>query len=432
MVEHRVPMRSGALQRAVDPAHSPDPAVRTLVTALAGLPVSPPPREHFRAELRAQLVAVTPRLVSEGMEGLVKHTPESFATAHVRPSPLHLLSLRLPHLNLSRSVRLATAALAAVVVLASGAVWLARSALPGDPLYNVKRASENAQLSLESGTGKATSLLALAKTRVSEVADLLSIPSAAGTGPQADGSISDRTAALISSTLDSADDDLRQASTLLTTQAVRSHSAAPLQTMISWAPQQQSRLGQIVDHLPDGSSLQDRANSSWQLVQSAYARAQALRTDLGCDCLRSSGSDALGPLPCASCDVGSPQLPVPGANTASGSQGQTPPRGGSSDGGSSTSTTGTGGGSGSKAPSGGGGPLTGLPVPGLPGGSSSSGAPLPLPTLPHLPLPSLPALPGAPTSTAPLIGLNSCGATVNLGPIGIGVGRCGIHLNIAQ
>jgi len=423
MVEHRVPVRTGALHRAVDPEHSPDPKVRALVGALAGLQVSPPLREHFRAELRTQLVAVTPRLVNEGMEGLVRHTPESYATAHVRPSRWHLVAVRLPKVRLGTPIRLVTAALAVLVLLASGAVWLSRSALPGDPLYNLKRASENAQLSLQSGTGKATELLDFAKTRVDEVADLLSIPSASGLsgqGPQADGAISAHTASLITSTLGSADDDLRQAANLIDTKAVRSHSAGPLKIMLNWAPDQQSRLDQIVDHIPAGA-LHDRAVTSSDLVAAAFSRAQALQEDMDCGCLNASGTDSLGPLPCTACEVVSPTIPTPGptgspnpaitqSHTGTDSNG-TPagPRIGQSQSGAATNG-GTSGGSagGTHAPAGSGSPSSG-PTSGLP--------------LPSVSVPTMPTVP-------PVLSTDSCGATVTLGPIGVGVGTCGIHLHL--
>ncbi len=428
MVEHRVSMRNGVLNRAVDPAESPDPKIRALVTALADLPVSPPPREHFRAELRAQLVAVAPRLVNEGMAGLVRHTPESYANAHVRPSRWHLISVRMPKLHLGRPIRLATAALAVVVLLASGAVWLSRSALPGDPLYNVKRASENAQLSLESGIGKAKALLDLAKTRVGEVAALLSVPTASGTGPQADGGVSGHTASLVRGTLGSADEDLRQAASLLNSSAVRHHSTGPLETMIAWAPGQQSRLAAIIDHIPDGS-LHNRAESSWTLVSQAYARASALQTDLGCSCLATSGSDSLGPLPCSACTVGNPSLPVQKPATPGAGSSSTPAQhtGSSAKGNTNGSST-------AKAPATSGGSSVGVPGPIT---SSPPGLPT-LPTLPGLPtLPTLPTLPPVTSlpvhiPTSPVLGLNSCGATVGLGPIGVGVGTCGVNVQLGN
>src|SRR4051794_33430320 len=80
MGEHRVPLL-GALRRYEDPAHSADPKIREIVTGLRTLEVAPPPRAHFRAELRAQLVAVAPRLVAEGVEA------EASAAPNARPRP---------------------------------------------------------------------------------------------------------------------------------------------------------------------------------------------------------------------------------------------------------------------------------------------------------------------------------------------------------
>src|SRR4051794_35737826 len=65
MAEHRGPMLSPALHRQPDPEHSRGPRVRALVGQLRTLE-APAPRPEFRDELRAQLVAITPRLVAEG------------------------------------------------------------------------------------------------------------------------------------------------------------------------------------------------------------------------------------------------------------------------------------------------------------------------------------------------------------------------------
>lgn len=143
MVAHRVPMPDAVLRRVVDPHDSPDPAVRELVTALRDLRVTPPPRSHFRAELRAQLVAVTPRLVNEGMEGLVRPTP---AAAPGERRTEREPGRRVPRIRFGPAVRVATASLVVVVLMLSGAVWLSRSALPGDTLYNLKRAGEDARI----------------------------------------------------------------------------------------------------------------------------------------------------------------------------------------------------------------------------------------------------------------------------------------------
>ena len=390
---HRVPMLGGR-GRYPDPERSPDPAVRELVTALATLP-SPAPRPHFRAELRAQLVAVTPRLVAEGRE-------EAAAAASRRSG-----KRARPHLRIAAAVRIAVATLAVCAVLLGGAVWLSRSALPGDALYGLKRASENAQLALAADSQqRAADLLSFAKTRADEVSELLSQPSAAAAGPQA-GGISAGKASLIRSTLGSADDDVRQASQLLGSQAVRSRSGAPLDVLLRWAPGQQGRLTDIAGRMPAGG-LQQAAQNSANLVAAAAARATALQADLGCSCLGGAGSDNLGPLPCQPCNTGAghpstspatPTVPTTTTGHRSGTATQPAP----SPAGNST-TPAQGGTSGSSTPAG-----TGS---GTPGG-----------VLPTLPPPSLPTI-----SVPPLVSPSgSCTAAVTLGPIKIG---CGLSVGI--
>jgi hypothetical protein len=418
MVAHRVSMPNAVLRRAVDPQDSPDPRVRQLVAALRDLPVTPPPRPHFRAELRAQLVAVTPRLVNEGMEGLVRTAPATGPARRAEREP----GRRRPRVRLGLAARAATASLVVAVLLLSGAVWLSRGALPGDALYGLKRAGEDARVSLASGSGKASDLLAFARTRAEEVAELLSIPSASGAGPQADAGISARTAGLVTSTLGSADDDVRQASVLLGTQAAHSASAAPLSIMIDWAPGQQTRLRRIVAHLPAGA-LHERAAQSATLVDQAYARARALARDVGCDCLASSGSDQLGPLPCASCRSRSVSpgsgTTAPGTGTAPvpAQPGQvSPPRHRRSTSAVPPGGSGSGSGRGQSVTPGGSPPRTGQP-----------GLTPPPVQLPTLPLPGLP-LPTPKTSTPPPGAQTSCSPGVTVGPIDLGT--CGVQVRI--
>jgi hypothetical protein len=423
MSGHRVPLLA-ALHRFPDPERSPEPLVRELVGALRGLPVAPAPSAHFRAELRAQLVAVAPRLVAEGPAELIRHTPATLqATAAHRgaPAPRRSWPSRLHGLKLGRPLRLVTATMTVLIVLLGGTVWLSRSALPGDALYGVKRASESAQLSLTTGdTARGRELLSFAKTRADEVQELLGQAGAMalGDGPQAAAGVSGRTAQLISDTLGSADDDVRQAARLLGNQAVRTKSADPLEVMIGWAPGQQQRLQEITDRIPAGE-LHERAVASADLVAAALQRARALQAQLGCDCLRGS-SDELGPVPCTTCAAPNPLTPTPGTQSPSrqpgGTSSPSQPNGTATPNGKKTDT-GSGSGSGSESPPGDQGPDPSPP------GSSRPGLPLPLPPLPlpSLPLPALPLpLPSTPLSA------NSCGLSLGLGPIGIGIGKCGI------
>ena len=377
---HRVPMPGGR-GRYPDPERSADPAVRELVTALATLP-SPAPRPHFRAELRAQLVAVTPRLVAEGREEAATGSPRRSAERSR------------PHLRIAAAVRIAVATLAVCAVLLGGAVWLSRSALPGDALYGLKRASENAQLALAADSQqRAEDLLSFARTRADEVSALLSQPSAAAAGPQA-GGISAGKAALIRSTLGSADDDVRQASRLLGGQAVHSRSGGPLDVLLRWAPGQQDRLADIAGRLPAGG-LQAAAQSSANLVAAAAARARALQSDLSCSCLGGAGSDTLGPRPCQPCSTRTgqptttpavPTVPAPGTglHSATATQSAPPQRG--------TSGSGTPAGT----------------------GSGTSGGVLPM--LPPSSVPKVPTI-----TVPPLVSPSgTCTPAVTLGPIKVG------------
>jgi hypothetical protein len=329
------------LRRHSDPAASTDPVISGLVTRLGSLP--PPPGPDFRAELRAQLVAVTPRLVAEGEPP--KAEPSS------RPSRsrsrMRAAWRRVP---LRRPLAVVGVLVAVFALLLTGAVWLSSRTLPGDSLYGLKRASENVQLSLTSGDGaRGKEYLTLAKRRVDEVAKLLSRASgptgaaasgptgAAGPGPSgaagpnpASG-IDAHLTGLITATLNNADSDLRNASRLLTGQAVRTRSADPLQTLQSWTPGQVSRLTAIVNRIPTGS-LHNRAAASKALGERVLERTSQLRAEISCSCLAQTSADDLGPLPCPRPCAPAPRRPTgpsrapssggpSGASTAGGPSG---------------------------------------------------------------------------------------------------------------
>jgi hypothetical protein len=298
-----------------DPARSADPRVRELVAQLAQLPPAPAPRGHFRAELRAQLVAVTPRLVATGPEVPVRTTARSWRTPAGAATTATLLR-RLASVRAGRPIAVAVGVLCVFALLLGGAVWISDRAIPGDTLYTVKRATENARLALAgSDTEKAKDYLSFAKTRAAEVAKLLGQPAAAAAagGSIAAGFVSVHTAKLVGTTLDSADGDVRNASRLLTRKAVGDRATAPLSVLIGWAPGQLARLRHIAARLPSGPVL-DRVRSSTQLVQAALTRAEQLRSNVACACLAGAPSDQLGPVPCTAC---TPRVPVQGpAGTA--------------------------------------------------------------------------------------------------------------------
>lgn len=398
MAEHRVSMLGTSLRRFEDPAKSSDPRIRTLVAQLATIEPSPPARAHFRAELRAQLVAVAPRLI---VEGPAIEAPRS-AKAAAAPEPVtKRKSSRLgaaagwtSRISIARPLAAVTAVIAVFSMLLGGAVWVSKNSLPGDALYSLKRANENVALSLATGdAAKGREYLKLANTRAQEVSDLVSRTAsmAGGPGANAVGGVNAHTAALITSTLDSADADTRSGTKLLGAEAVSTGSAEPLTTLTNWAPGQLKRLNSVADRLAAGG-LRDRVLASTRLAVAAYSRATALHAALGCNCLDKTATDELGPMPCPSnCSATqhpaqqSPAAPPPSRTK----HGATP------------GVTGSGGGSSATVPLL---PSTTVPVP------SSPGLTVPLPPV---------KLPGQPTATP---GAASSTQTCTLYLLGICIG----------
>ncbi|MDT4937359.1 MAG: hypothetical protein QOG80_1030, partial [Pseudonocardiales bacterium] len=387
------------LRRYEDPTRSSDPRIRALVTELRSLQLAPAPRAHFRAELRAQLISVAPRLVAEGVgaERPLTHEAPAAAAAEKRTVPsagrLRGGSTHGGAISLGRPVAIAAAVVALFAMVLGGAVLMSRGAVPGDTLYGLKRADENVQLAFTSGdTARGKKYLQFAENRAHEVSQLLSRSSAlAGSGTAAASGINSHTANLVATALSSADNDVRSASRLLGDAAVESNSSGPLTVMATWAPAQVQRLQAITDRIPAGSSLRTRSAASTELVSAALSRSQNLTTLLDCHCLDKAPTDSLGPLPCVVC-APSPTVTSsdPTSGTANSTGGSAIPSGAS---GSSSSST-------DQAPV-------------VIGGSSStqSRPKLPLPSfdlppivIPPLPLPT-PSSTRSPTCVVNLLGI---------------------------
>jgi hypothetical protein len=407
MSEHRVPMLGASWRRFEDPTLSRDPRIRAVVGALATLPAAEP-RAEFRSELRAQLVAIAPRIIAESAPTAAaplteigparKPAASPARTGRVAPQHADGVFARLRGVSLGRPLAIAASVLTAFVVLLGGAVWMSQKALPGDTLYGLKRANESFQLWLDGGdnTAKAKDLLRFAGYRVDEASGLASraTAEAAAAGPQA-GTIDSHTAQLIGDTLGSADADVRDATSLLTKEAVSSKSNGPLKILTDWAPSQLARLRSLAAAVPDGS-LKQRARSSAWVVSAASNRAKALAPVVAHGCFQAS-SDALGVEP-ATC-TSSPSVPVPGTTGRSGK----PNRSGGSG-------VGTNSGPGVV-------PVSPLPT-GVPGVGTTGG---PSGTKPTIPLPPLPTV--LPTKSLP-VSISSCGLGVSVGPIGVKLGSC--------
>lgn len=402
MSEHRVPLLSKRWRRYEDPEKSRDPQVRALVDQLQSVTIAPAPDPDFRSELRAQLVAIAPRMVAEGIAeetALVDIVPPKPATV---TTPLHASTVR--RFRPARVLSVAGAMVVAFALLLGGAVVVSKKAIPGDTLYGLKRASERFQLATDgSDTERANDLLSFASTRTDEVQQLITRTSAAasGQGPRA-GVINASTGQLIQAALQSANSDTADASRLLGTQAIQDGSAAPLTNMTNWAPGQLARLRAIWAALPEGS-LRSATTSSVQMVANAQKRARQLMTSVNCACAAPSPSDTLGPIPCTMCPK--PATPTQLTPTRPGTARTTSPVGKHS-----------------QAPIGRPSRLT--PVPGKPVTAPTIPPLRPVPT----PKPSrslLPVLPPLPVvvPTKP-VSVASCGVAVNVLGAKINLGTC--------
>lgn len=403
MTQHRVLVPGFGLRRFEDPEQSSDPQIRALVAELQALPadaIAPAPRAHFRAELRTQLLAVAPRIIAESAtETAEKPKAEPAARPERATEPK---SSRF----FGRPLRLVTATMTVCLLVLGGLVWQSQRAVPGDALYGLKRATEDVRLAFAgSDTARAKDYLGFAGTRVEEAQTLVqrAVPSA--TGPVAAGDISASTAALVRSTLGSADADVRSASRLLTGQALRSRSDAPLQIMRHWAPQQLQRLRTLRAMLPAGA-LRHRATDSAQVVHRAEGRAMALSAAVHRNCLSRSGTDPYGTRPCSGTGHGK-HARRSGSTRHTGHGGQQP--------GTHSGHRSTGPGSGTNQPT----PSGGSHQPRTNHGPAPKS--LPPPSLPSLP--TVPSLPSVPTSSIP-ISVGSCGVSL---PVGVTLGNCPSH-----
>jgi uncharacterized membrane protein YgcG len=414
---HRFPV-PGPLYRGPDPADSADPQIRELVAELAQLRIAPDPDPRFRTELRAQLVAVAPRLVEDGRAKPVasgaRHTDDRLARHPIR---------------WRRPLAAAASVLVVLGLLLGGAVWMSRGALPGDALYGLKRTSERVQLFFASSdTDRAKDYLQFAQRRADEVKKLLHRDSASALGvrPTAAG-INAETTKLISQTLSSADSDTQTAMRLLGGQVARKKSAQPLDPMKDWAPPQLKRLQSIAKSAPT-TAVRKRVDLSVGVLVRVWTRTLALNRTAACACTGTAGSDALGPRPCLSCAV--PGTPGPGTRSP-GATGPAAPTGatttrrqGATGGAVRSGTGGATGGASASSSAGGGGPGGGAPSSSPPSSARrSTGA-----GGPATPTPSSSAQPGLPlplpSLSLPVADLNSCHVAIDAGPLHIAITVC--------
>jgi hypothetical protein len=280
------------------------------------------------------------------------------------------------------------AAFCLLLVLSGMTLLLSRDALPGDPLYGVRRTVQSATLGLTSGDeAKGLKRLEFAGDTVGDLQTLT-----ARHPDLRDSPIGDYLTAFADF-----DSDARAGTADLTGYAT-SHNDGVLSTLHDWAQQQANRIQQAQRTLPGPAELE--SNQSLALLDRIVRRADAIAARNACYTITSGSTDDLGVLPATGpCDkapaVGS-TLSTSGTPGAGGTiVGQVPPAPPAGDGSAPrspvappTTTTFT--------------PKTALPVPtGVLGptvtvapNTTAPGITLPLP-LPGITVPPLlPGLPG--------------------------------------
>jgi hypothetical protein len=237
---------------------------------------------EFRAGLRAMLVATAER---EGI-GITAQTEEPTGRTFAFP----------------RGPRARTAVVTGVAVGAvafAGMSAASDSAMPGDPLYGVKRSTERAQLALASSdVGRGYLHLGFAQARLAEARML------EGTGG-------------VARVLDDMDQNTSQGVRLLTTAAAGQQDRSALDVIDEFVAGQRHQLRALAREVGDADVA--RIDDSLILLDSVATRALELRRGLEDHC-PAAEYDALGPRPseCVSLSPPSPIELTPEATTPAG------------------------------------------------------------------------------------------------------------------
>ncbi|MFD9699340.1 DUF5667 domain-containing protein [Lentzea sp. NPDC059081] len=218
-------------------------------------------------------------------------------TAPPPEKPLALASVR----RVGARARVAVAAAAVLCLLMSlggMSVLLSRDALPGDPLYGIKRTTEGASLGLTfDEESRALKHLEFAASRVTEMETL---------ADRAADSAAQLTA------LADLDTDAVEGSRQLTTYATSSDEKA-LPALRDWALDQYEKLGTLRPRLQEDAGR--HADTTMWLLASIAQRAHDLTARIGCGAVTSGSSDPLGPLPAKDECTTAQQPPSPSASS---------------------------------------------------------------------------------------------------------------------
>jgi hypothetical protein len=199
------------------------------------------------------------------------------------------------------------AAFCLVLALSGMTLLLARNALPGDPLYAVRRTVESATLGLTVGDdAKGRKHLEFAADRVGDIESLVARYPDLTNSPVGD---------YLTAFADFDSDATAGAADL--TGYAAANGPAELTMLRDWANQQASRIKQLEPGLP--GAARDRAGQSIALLGRITQRATALLARNSCYTITSGATDGLGVLPATGpCDQ------VPGTTRRGGGPGSTP------------------------------------------------------------------------------------------------------------
>ena len=329
------------------------------------------PEQDARERMRAKIIAELPEILTEHAKSARSTTLSPTATTTT------------PRVTGTKG-RIAIAVGAAcclVVALCGMTMLLSNSALPGDPLYGVRRTVESAALSLTFGDeSKGLKHLDYAADRISDVQTL-----AARYPNTADSPAGDYVTAFADFASDAA------AGSANLTSYASSNGPDVLNQLHDWAIQQAARITAVDARLP--AEARTAATTSQTLLARIETRATALLARTSCYTVTTGSNDDLGVLPASGqCDH------APGVETATPpispdlTHGQTPPADVANQPRTTSPPTTT--------------TVPQVPPPARPTTPATTPPPVTLPTQPSVP--TSPALPGPPTMALPLP-LSGCG-----------------------
>lgn len=244
-------------------------ALAAVSERLAGIAVDTRPDPEFRAGLRASLMA---RIEREGIGATAVPDDAADRIPAQRGTPSRPSPLRNPRVRAAVVV-----ALAAGPIAVSGISAASGDAIPGDPLYGIKRSTESAKLAFTgSQVSRGRLYLDFARTRMDEA-----------------GSIQGDQAAVVSA-LGDMDRETRQGVKLLTAAAVASRDASALDLVDAFVAQQRDGVDRLSNHLI-GPARSD-ALAYRLLLDKVKDRSVELRRSLPC-AASVRHEDELGPQP---------------------------------------------------------------------------------------------------------------------------------------